>query len=362
MGKIDLYLQSLGKAFSTTGEIAPWPIHVSIPSIYGSDVEAADLFSKMKKITQEDPSGKLLSKLMIAPSVAKALLMDLIVGLKVAKPKLNLEERVWFVEEYLNAIHYLQAGDIFCLNGSNRVLRPPAAQELFDQTPWIWKDDAGGRTSLIPSFYRVSAATKTLIWSLFFYGWDDVGYEIQGPYEVKRPDGRETNLVVADFFDLTPSPLWPNMMSFPINSIKFFALYPDEAEVKIDMFCHLTNRGRLPELVEGAYLEVNGLPLRQQDMIEKVVKVLLKQVSRQQKKIEQMSKKEIIVKYIESRYYAFRRWRLYFNEDWRPPKEVLERIDKWGIINIPPGKGPSWAELRKAFDPRTDYVPGPTES
>lgn len=358
MNRINLFLRSLEKAFATAGEIAPWPVHVSIPSIYCGDFEASDLFSKLKKISKEDQPSKILSKLMVGPSVAKALLMDLICGLKVAKPSISVDERVWFVENYFDGVENLQAGDIFCLDDTNQILTLSGAQNLFEKTPWIWLESSRTLQDLARSLYKASAATKSLIWSLYFYGWDDIGYEIHGPYEVTDKSGKKLRLVITDYFDLKPTLLWNSMESFPYHSIKLRALYDKNVDLSVDMFCHFVNKGNLLNTTSGIYLEVNGIPIRTKEAADGFIKVVLDKVSKQHDAIEGMTKEQVIKKYIESRYYAFRRWRMYFHEDWRPPKEVLQRIKNWGIIEIPEGEGPDWGDLKKAFDPRTDFVPG----
>jgi hypothetical protein len=360
MNRIDLYLKALGKAFRFTGEIAPWPIHVAIPSIYCGDHEAADLFSKLEKISKENQHQKILSKLFDGPSAAKALLMDLIVGLKVAKPPISAEKRVWFVNHMLEGIERMQAGDIFCRHYTNQILDAHETKKLFGRTPWIWLKTKKDKEVLGHSIYKVSASAKSLIWSLFFYGWDDVGYEIHGPYEIKTENGRKYQLLITDYFNLKPILLWPEIESFPYRSIRMMALYPKSAYLAVDIFIHLFNKDNLLETTEAIYLEANGVPVRKPRQIELLSRKLLERTLRQQKKIEEMNKEKIIQKYIESRYYAFRRWRWYFGENWKPPKEVIDRIKEWGVIEIPPKKTPTWKELKKAFDPRTDFVPNQT--
>lgn len=358
MNRIDLYFKALENAFASTGEIAPWPIHVSIPSIYCGDYEAADLFSKFKKIAQEDQFKKILSKLFDGPSVAKALLMDLICGLKVAKPPISVKERVWFTDSMLEAVEEMQAGDIFCRDSTNQILDVHEVEKLFEQTPWIWLKTGKDKEALGRSIYKASASAKSLIWSLYFYGWDDVGYEIHGPYKIGIGDGEAYQLVITDYFNLKPTLLWPKIESFPYRTIKLMALYPEDANLSVDMFIHFFNKGDLLEITEGIYLDANGVPLRTSEATKSLSKEVLKKVAEQHREIEAMGKEEIIKKYIESRYYAFRKWRWYFGEDWRPPQKVFDRIKEWGIIEIPQGEGPTWNELKKAFDPRTNYVPG----
>lgn len=358
MKQIDLFLESLGKAFKAVGEIAPWPTHISVPVIYCGDHEAADLFSKFKKISKGDQPTKILSKLFDGPSVAKALLMDLIPGMKVAKPPISVEERVRFTDSILKTVKEMQAGDIFCREGANQILDPNEVKKVFDKTPWIWLKTKEEKETLGHFIYKASASAKSLIWSLYFYGWDDVGYEIHGPYKIEAEDGKKYQLVVTDYFNLKPTLLWPSMESFPYRSVRLMTLYTEGANLNIDIFIHFVNKDNMLDTTVGMYLEANGIPIRTQEAAESLSREILERVSEQHKTIEAMNKEEVIKKYIESRYYAFRRWRLYFGEDWHPPQEVLKRIKEWGIIEIPPGKAPTWDELKKAFDPRTDYVPG----
>ncbi|MBI4099635.1 hypothetical protein HY440_01365, partial [Candidatus Microgenomates bacterium] len=223
-------------------------------------------------------------------------------------------------------------------------------------TSWI-KPDENNR-DLIQSLYKLSASTKALIWSLYFYGWDDIGYEVHGPYAARDGQNREVQLVVTDYFDIKPTALWSSMKNFPYNSMRLLTLFKKDTPLSVDIFCHFTNAGNLLDSTIGAYLEIDGKPVRDHKEAILATRTILDRVTEQHKSLRLMTKKKIIQKYIESRYYAFRKWREYFGENWYPPKNVLDRIKEWGIIKIPENSGPSGDDLLKAFDPRTDFVPG----
>jgi len=356
MNRIDLWLKALGQAFEKTGEIAPWPLHIGAVAPYFSDKEASDIFTKLKMISKEGNAQEIVEKLLISPSVAKALLMDFIVGMKVAKPKINKEERVWFVNYTFDVLEKMQTGDIFCLDGENLILSGSQVEELYKETPWISVNPAN--IELCKSLYKVSASSKSLIWSLYFYGWDDIGYEIHGPYRFKDKSGKDLQLVVTDYFDLKPDLLWESIRDFPYKSIKFYALYKDDIDLSVDIFGHFVNSGNLLNSAVGLYVEVDKAPLKTTQSADTLISLILKTVSNQHNLIKGMKREKITQKYIESRYYAYRKWREHFKEDWYPPEEVLKRIKEWGEIKISSGGGPSTIDLKKAFDPRTDYVPG----
>lgn len=355
MNRIDLWTKALEGAFNKTGEIAPWPVHIGAVAPYFSDVEARDIFDKLRKLSKEKDAHSIVRKLLISPSVAKALLMDFIIGMKAVRPRITAKERVWFVNYLFDVLEEMQRGDIFCLNGKNVILSGREAQDLFKDTPWTWLKE--GRRELGSSIYRVSASAKSLIWSLYFYGWDDVGYEIHGPYTIRSREGKKFKLLVFDYFDLKPDLLWDSIKDFPYRSIKLLALFKEDAELEVDIFCHFISKGSLLDSTEAIYLEVDKVPIRKKSIAHSISRRLLDKVSEQHVLIRKMNKKEVIKKYVESRYYAFRRWRQFFGEDWYPPNKVLKRISQWDVIKIPEGES-SWEELKRAFDPRTNYIPG----
>src|SRR6185503_14851655 len=91
------------------------------------------------------------------------------------------------------------------------------------------------------------AAAQALIWSLYFYGWTDVAFEIHGPYRVTGADGGDRDLIVREFFDLRPLALWPEIEAMPVSSVTVLAEMDAAACSKIDVFNHLTHKGNLHE-------------------------------------------------------------------------------------------------------------------
>ena len=197
-----------------------------------------------------------------------------------------------------------------------------------------------------------------LIWSLYFYGWTDVGFEIHGPYEIKTETGRRLHLLIRDFFDPRPIPLWERMQSFPYKSIRIMTLHRPEINLKVDLFNHLTHTGNLLASTVATFVEANGIALQGQKEIERLTKETLDQVSEQHQSIRAMTRQELVGKFIESRYYALRKWRLYFGEDWRPPAQVTERISAWSSLDLSPSIEIDREMLIRSYDPRADYFLG----
>lgn len=352
MSRIDLYLDSLEHAYKRVGTTVPWPVHLASVAPYFSDVEASDLYAKIRMLSVQPGAYETIGKLLVGPSVTKGTLMDLLIGLKVVRPALSVDERVWFAEFVFSTLQIMQAGDIFCRGGTNQILSAAQAQVLCGQCEGSWS----ASRDFARLVYRASVSAQTLIWTLYFYGWTDVGYEIHGPYEVIFR-GKRVLLLVRDFFDLRPTPLWGSMRSFPYQSIRIVALYAREAGLEVDIFNHLTHKTNLLDCTVAVCMEVDGRPATSESEVGAVLQCVSRRVSEQNALVQAMSREEVIKKFIESRYYVFRRMRAHFAEDWHPPAKVLQRIEDWGPLEVSHSSAPGWESLRRAFDPRTEFVP-----
>lgn len=356
MNRIDLYLNALEHAFLIEGEIVPWPTHAASIAPYFSDVEARDLYGKLKHFSQQNTPKEKVGELFPGPTAIKTSLMDFIIGMKVpVEPEISVEERVWCINFIFDVIETMQSGDIFCRGGRNEILTTYNAQSLTDETSWIYLKS---QPSLGRLAQKISAGALSLAWSLYFYAWPNVGFEIHGPYEVQDEDGNKVKLLIRDFFDLKPISLWPSMEEFPYNSIRILTLYTKGADLSIDIFNHLVHKANLLDTTIGFFIQTNGQSLNSEEEIRELIRQLLQKVPQQHNLVTSMSTEDMIKKFIESRYYVFRRLNEYFGDDWYPPESVLERISKWGLIEAPPPGPPDLALLRKAFDPRNNFLIG----
>ena len=348
MYRIDRYLESLRQGFAKAGQIAPWPMHVGSIFPYFGDLEAHDLYSRLREVASENIEQ--VPELFIGPSVTRALLADLIIGFKRADPPVPAEERLWFVETVFDGVERIQHGDLFNLDGRHWRMSLDGAAEVADRTVWrSWDDDPDAGVQA----YRASAAAQALIWAFFFYGWTDVAFEIHGPYPVSGPD-KVYNLVVREFFDLSPRLLWPEAEHLPYDSFVLMTLVEQSNDISIDAFNHMTHTQSLHETTKFYALRMGETPWM--GAVEDLTNAIVDIQRRQSELVGSMDKPAVMYRFIESRYYAFRKWRMFFGDDWRPPAEVARRIGDWGIIEIPATGGPSTEDLLLAYDPRVEYA------
>ncbi|TCO61913.1 hypothetical protein [Actinocrispum wychmicini] len=348
---VDAFLESVRTAFDNAGQIVPWPLHVARIAPYYSDVEAVDLVRRLHTLRAKGLGPAEIVALYPSASSAKSLMLDLVPGMKDAG--LPVAERLDFVDTVFAGLAERESGDVFCRDGTHRLLTDGEASEFARTARWWDATTVDGR-ELAQAAFALSGAAQSLVWSLHFYGWTDISFVIHGPYQVTGPDGWSRVLVVRDFFDISPGVLWPQLPVPPCRTIRLSTLHDDTDEFSIDIFNHLLHRNALLASTTATSLDVDGATVADVSAARAMSDAIVSIVRQQKKVVDGLSVRELATKFVESRYYAFRDWRAATGDSWRPPEEVYRRLRD---VPLPPDPSsePSWDELRDIFDPRLDW-------
>jgi hypothetical protein len=348
--RVDDYLLAISQAMNNAGEIVPWPLHLAQIGPYFSDIEAADLYQRLRGRIAGGAADRDIGELFVSASSGMSLLMDIIPGLKDAS--ISVAERLWFVDKIFDGLAAVETGDIFCADGGHRLMTGTEVSDALDASGWNGRG-ARWQSDLPRAAFGLSGAAQALIWAQHFYGWTDIGFVIHGPYQARLPDGGDGQLVVRDFFDLRPVPVWPQSADIPVHRVVVSSLHDGTDHFAIDIFNHLLHARGLEASCVGVRVEVDGIPVTQAGEIGDLTKAVVDRVRRQHAIVTALSPVEVLTKFIESRYYALRRWRAGADQDdWRPPAEVVSRIRDIPLAPPPPDN--SWEMLRSLFDPRID--------
>ncbi|MGH3155069.1 MAG: hypothetical protein ACRDNF_00620 [Streptosporangiaceae bacterium] len=348
---VDGFLDAVEVAFQNAGQIVPWPMHVARIAPYYSDLEAVDLVQRLHRLRVDGTRPGAISALYPSTSSAKSLMLDLIPGLKVAG--VPAAARLDFVETVFADLAEAEHGDVFCRNGGHRLLSDADAVEMVNTLRWTGTATAQGR-ELASAAYALSGAAQSLVWSMHFYGWTDISFVIHGPYQVTGPGGEPAVLIVRDFFDLSPGEVWPGLPAPPCQAIRVCSLHDGTDTFSIDIFNHLLHRHALLESCRWVSLSVDGLGLTEASAVIELRRALVGIVREQKGVIDALDERGVATKFVESRYYAFRRWRELTGDDWRPPTEVYRRLRELPL-EVEPTSEPPWPVLREIFDPRLDW-------
>lgn len=349
---VDAFLDAVRIAFENVGTIVPWPLHVARIAPYYADLEATDLVRRLRMLRAAGRTPAEIAALYPSASSAKSLLLDLVPGMKDAG--LPAAEREDFVATMFAGLAGIEHGDVFCRDGTHRLLSPEDAVQLAETAHRTEDRD------LAAAAFGLSGAAQSLVWSMHFYGWTDISFVIHGPYRVTTADGTAATLVVRDFFDLQPAPLWPELPAPPCGTIRLATLHDDSDTFGIDIFNHLTHRNALLSSTKAVLLTVDDRELTSAEDALALRGALIALVRRQKQIVDALGERELATKFVESRYYAFRNWRAALGDDWRPPAEVYQRLRTLPLPPDPPSDD-SWAALRDVFDPRVDW-PAPVGS
>ena len=350
MTRIDRYLDVLMEAMSRMDPMAHWPLRIEEIAAYFTDLEAQDIYRKMSILKRKRTSLEEVSKLFPGPSFIREFLPDLIAGSKFTK--LSKQDRIDLVEWFFDLLKAMMIGDIFCRNGRNLLLNVQEVKKLVKSTQWIKPASIEEAQKL----HRLSTSLLTLVWTLYFFPWPNMGFEIHGPYDVFKTFGGNSVLLIRDFFNIKPTDLWPTTSDLNASQVKLFTVYRD-VDIKMDIFNHMIYSANLSSATTdfAVYLD-NTVP--NFDDLTTFIGQLLAKSTEISGTVEKMTKKEKVDKFIQIRYFGLKKFRAYLGKRWRPPATIRKRIKRWGLIEIPPEEtNLKVEELKRIFDPRDDYKP-----
>jgi hypothetical protein len=352
VSRIDAYLDAMEEALSGVGDTPSTSLHIADVAPFFMDVEAIDLLDRLHRLDAEGATDRQIGELFPSANAIKTLLMDLVCGMKVAG--IPAPERVRFTERMFDAMEAVEFGDIFCRDGTHQVWDPDEAQRYAGAATWTGADDAAG-LDLARAAFRTSASCQALVWALYFYAWTDMGWEVHGPYDVTLPDGGRRRLLVRDYFDLAPSLLWPEIEDWPVTRVRLSTLHAVTAELRFDVLNHV--RHDLPWLAsaEAVELRFDGAVASGVAEARATSRRILELARWLLARIDTWDRGALVRRFVDSRYYAFRRWRTRFGDEWATPAEVVARIER-DPYGAPPAVTDDLDLLRLAFDPRSDVL------
>lgn len=349
--KIERFLAAVAAAFSGMGEAELWPASPPQVEMYFSDILAVSLFEKFKK--DKKRFGKALD--CVEAEILRTLLYSAgIIGLKVVKMfegyKISVEEFEDFVVAILDSIARRRQGDEFTLEGTNPVFGREEVEELVRKERWEKVRDS----TIKKVIARLNVAAESLTWTLFYDNYRSAGMRIHGPYLTLKGV-----LLCRDFFDLNP-PMWNLQNKYP--GLKALLIYKDDVKITVDFVNHLLYSSPIVDKLQF-YAITAQKPLRSLRGIEELEDYYLGLGKRQAASVESLPPLEVIKKGAEIHYYMLKDFFGFYGEDWRPPEEVYERINRlklkyWQRYRKPSGhphkESGSWA--RRAYDPRSNYI------
>jgi len=327
----------------------PWPANAFQMESYFCDIIATTIFDKFK----ENPKKceKALSALSVF-TLYSALHHGEIVGLKVGKvfdnyPK-NQEDILNFTFFIFKIIKSKIQKDIFCLNGTHRILTIEEIKKTQEQIETKDQKIKKEIASLIVSL-------ESLIWALYFDFSVCAGSEKHGPYLADK----KNVILVRNYFDLSPKEIWSTDNKYP--SVKMYLKYPENVGIKINSNNQIKSSKPLGDELISFSIYVGKKKITSLSEIRSLSQYFSHLTEKQAKKVNVLSPLEIIKKGAEIYYYRYKKFFEYYGEDWHPPQQVYDRINGlklrwWKYYQNNENRKKSPSNYVKLLDPRNDFI------
>lgn len=344
--KIDAFLDAIVSLHKDMDFSSFWPMNPPQLQASYSDLLALQFYQKYRE--NQDYFGKAMANL--GPNLIRSLLYQVgVLGLKVANyrktAKISQIELVKYVVFLLDIVASKMNSDEFGRDGFYQVLNENQVRGVCNLLKWKTVENLEESRKIA----NLGISLEALVWSLQFDTFRTAGTLIHGPYFQK-----EGTLVIKDFIKLK-SLVWGNNMF--TNKLSLYLLYRPGFSLKFNYGGQQVSYSDSPvdALIKYA-IKIDGADDELDPKMEKVVEKIR---ARQVKLVESFSPIEIIKKGAEIYFFMYKEFFDYYQVNWRPLKEIYQRIETKGqhYLDMYRDEGKIEPDFyRKQFDPRNNYV------
>lgn len=358
--KIDRYLDAATFAFGH--DLTPseyWPLKPAQMTAYFEDSIAVGVFKKVEILRKKRVPLEKAAKMFSTPGILRNFLENFAnTGLKVANNvgwfETSFKEREEFFNYLFKVLEEMVKNDIFLRDGMQIILD----QGEMGKIPWNEFIKLDKETSKI--IRRFNLAIFSLVWSFYFDVFTYTGFSLHGPYKVPaKKFGINMNLIINDYFNLRPVEIWPEAKNVLFEKVRICQIYKN-INWKISFFERVDPSVNLNDNLIYSFIEIDGKIISDLEKVKELTGRIFEIIARQTDFVNNLSSLEKVKKASEICYYGLRGIFTYFNESWKPPKEIDDFIKKTGEVNIEKLEKDlseySKNEIIKVFDPRNNFV------
>jgi hypothetical protein len=292
-----------------------WPFHPIQGRLFFTKDWFAYLFKYLKQIDEENLSDKRIAYSFKAPSKIAQLLW-MLDGIK--QTELTIEERLYVVQRLFDLLGVWRK-DIFCKDGKNLTLSLKEVKQLVKRAKFVELKNN-------PSFKKDVCVLESALWmyaEMIYFSNHPFAHSFQGPYKL----GSKI-LVKRNYFDLRPE-FWPFSKKLKFGEVEILEIYKKEADIKFDFFERgiRTQKPYRDKLLEVS-IRVGKRALSSEKGVEGVLANLNVVIENGSRRIQKLSRQDLIAKYASYWFYALKPLYQLVKEPWQLPQEVEDNIYK----------------------------------
>lgn len=227
---------------------------------------------------------------------------------------LSVKEGIEYIEYLVKLLTFLRKEDPFCRSYRNIILSRKEVDQILKTYEFIE----------IPELRELQVLLSKLNMVLWHYcillqgGLRVYSQEYHGPYRINK----EKMLFVREYSRLRPVEVWRFVSDFPYNKVVFYEIYRG-INIQVDILGHYwTSAKPADKLVKIAAI-IDGKEADIDDIINfsaKCNEVFRKGLA----EIKDFEREDWVKKWIELGYLWLKPIKEMLNEDWRPPRDVID--------------------------------------
>ena len=241
------------------------------------------------------------------------------------------KDRIKLATYYYNALRSFSKKDPFSYHGTNFVFTKQEISEQIKHLAWSKANQDSSK-----EVAKLSVSLAALAYALFTDSSPTVGREYSGPYNLRN--GK--TLIIRDFFFLKPVEVWPHCKKYKYNSIRIYSTY-NNVKTRFDFYGNFTSDKNLVENLSAYSILADGKQLKTN--VKGVSEYLAKLALAQADRWNTLDLEETKIKFMECDMYHHRKLLGAAGMDWKPTKEMLNRVKNKKLLK---GFGP-WGQPRK---------------
>lgn len=329
-----------------------WPANAQQIEAYFSDIISITIFNKFK----ENPEKcRQALKQLGAFTLYASLYHTEIVGLKVGKifehyPKTR-KDILDFVFFLFEIIEEKIQNKLFCLDKKHQILTENQVIKIEKNLKIIKFNNPKIKKEI--SILIISL--ENLIWALYFDLFSCAGNEKHGHYSITD----DNVILVREYFNLNPREIWNIKNKY--KSVKIYLKYPKNTNIQLDCANHINYSNSLQNKLISFSILVDGKQIKTISEIRFLSKYFLSLAEKQVRIINKLPPLKIIKKGAEIYYYRYKDFFNFYNENWRPPQQVYDRINNlklkwWDYYKKDKNDKKTPEYYIKLFNPKNNFI------